>query len=518
MKLEIEITLLSPTIISENSGDPNLVGTEKFIAANTIRGAMITQYINHNKISGDAHLDKDFFDFFFSGKLLFSDAWIGISDNNECKETQPIPYFLQKTKRNDNKIFNLATSNQNQQTSLIESFYYQTGKDIHLKDPAMNLSMHHARKNRRAGCSLEGEIYNYESLSPEQTFIGFIQGEKRILEEFKNKLPDFFFSYLGRSRNTQYGKTKVKIKDIMHTASIPDIADGDRPILCLLTPAIFYNDNGFPEVSKGIVERYLKEITGEEVKIINVFAKSKRVEQFNRILQCKTPSVIGFKAGTSFVLDINQNAFDRLKEHMVKGFGERICDGFGLFCIYHFPKDSNDELNLISTEENKEIKIPEGELPLFLKEKLKMLMDKRILNFSKSEGINKQDDFTVINNHTISRLESGLEHFYHPKNREAFPENFIKAVMDQLKLKAQDNIKSSTNKKIKMNMVDFLQIEDPVEIPDDMKLFIQNLKQNYFQYEIDKPVKQLIYYHFWMNFLRSMRKRNQTIKEGEKNG
>ena len=69
--LKFHITTLSPLLITNNTGDLNMVSTKEYISGTAILGALAGIYIKKNNLE-DAHKNNDFYKWFLDGSLKFT--------------------------------------------------------------------------------------------------------------------------------------------------------------------------------------------------------------------------------------------------------------------------------------------------------------------------------------------------------------------------------------------------------------------------------------------------------------
>lgn len=379
--IAIKVRLLSPLLLSSNSGDPNMVSTYSYIPARALRGLFAGEFIKRFNLGDNAHKDKTFYNWFLKGDLKFTDAHILI-DDNLC---MPIPFSIQKEKRK-NRIYNLLSFDENlfEKETKIVGGYGLIKEDIIYKKPVnISLNFHHAR-DREKGVSKEGIIFNYESIDQGQSFGFIIFGEEFDLKKFKETFQDGIY-YLGRSKNNQYGKVKLEFNNI----SIPSLKKQNlKPgelVITFLTDTIIYNGFGFSiaDVSE------LENILGCEIK--KSFISTGDYESYISKWKMRTPSEISFTAGSTFLIEVkDEQKLNYLKELQKKGLGERTEEGFGRFIIYE-----NDVEEYSIKDKRKEPAKPKTTIPELLKQIVLESAKKEIINFVISLAIKKAENVEI---------------------------------------------------------------------------------------------------------------------------
>ncbi len=104
--LKYQITTLSPIIISDTISDQNLVTTAHYIKGSNLIGALANLYLKKNEIK-EAHKDDDFFQWFISGNVIFSNAVKISLEYDEIQQNHFLPNSLQYNKLDEYEIHDL---------------------------------------------------------------------------------------------------------------------------------------------------------------------------------------------------------------------------------------------------------------------------------------------------------------------------------------------------------------------------------------------------------------------------
>ncbi len=403
-KIKLKITLQSPLLISSNAGDPNMVGTLKYIPARVLRGLFANEYIKKNSLS-DAHRDERFYNWFIKGELRFTDAFILHEKGDKALLNHPIPFSVQKEKTRDN-FYDLLIEETDEQTTSAGEYGIIKGGSLYRQEVRTSLNFHHSR-DREKGSAKEGLIFNYEALEPWQSFGGYVTGTDEAIKEFQTLFESGTY-YLGKSRNNQYGKVYIEINSNFEDYTekkFEDIELEDKKIsLTLLSDTIIYNNFGFPCVDISLLEQALG------CTIEKSFIKTSEIESYVSIWKLKTPSEVSFKAGSTFLIKVkDEEDLKRLYELQEIGIGGRTEEGFGRFVL-----GLQREGKLTTKEDKKEeIKKPSEPLPDTVKEIVESAIKEHCLILLRAEAIKLAGETNNrgITTSLIGRLLLMLERF-----------------------------------------------------------------------------------------------------------
>ena len=327
-QLTYRIKNLSPLVLSAKYGDMNMVSTEKYIPGTSVLGILAKQYLIKQEINDSAHEDINFYNWFLLGNLKITNAYTLSQDqNNNDRIFFPAPFSIQKEKTSTNVIDLLFIEEMDDTPRKpINSFCYLDGGNLQIRDVETSLNFHHAR-DREKGISKEGQIFNYESIAPNQLFEGQIIGAEDDLKTLISQCGTKWKSSVGRSKNAQYGQVTFELQASELKPFNPAINPQKEISLTLLSNTIIYNENGFATTNVADLEKYL----GLPIK--KAFIKTGNVENFIRIWRLKKPSEACFMAGSVFLLDISAGSPEQLLVFQKSGIGERTHEGFGQCCF-----------------------------------------------------------------------------------------------------------------------------------------------------------------------------------------
>ena len=353
-QLEVKISVLSPTVLSETENSAILTGSLDFFSGTILRGIFAGQYIKLRQSSTDVHNDPDFRQLFFE-KLRFLPAFLEVNG----KRSLPLPLSLMKNK-NDGAICDFLIENPPKVPGYKPFRYFGsiaedgTVTSVQVKK---SISLHMSRSDvqakqsgssneigfeRLAGKSSEGGIYNYEAVNEGQHFIAYILGEEaelRRLSELTVPEEKSFIAQIGRSKAVQYGRCHIELGEI--TPADTEINSiSDTVYLRLDSPLIPW-DSQAADAAAVLEETLLtplRALTGNEFALpeepMKLFATSSVIENFVGIWGMRRPRVQALKAGTVFALRKTNGNFSEadlaaLSRLAGEGIGLRTEEGFG---------------------------------------------------------------------------------------------------------------------------------------------------------------------------------------------
>ena len=356
-RLEFVIKTLSPCVLTSTSNATVMTGTHSAFSGSIVRGILASRYVAVQKLNDEAH-DKTFREIFFGG-LKFLPANPDLLN----KRAFVLPMSLQSGKAgtpDGDKIQDLLGDEKPRRGyKSFRGFGVLDGNKIFRPQVKTNMFMHMSRsgeKERTAGRSVDGQIYNYEALDAGQVFRGEIIGDENFLRQLRDGLAldgDNMPAYIGRSKFTQYGKCLVTFGDMER---LPAQIFGDKIFLRLDTPLIPANDC-FLNAEK-ILTTEVADKLGEKFSIGKVFASGVEVENFVVPWGMKRPRVSALASGSVFELKTAAPLTDDdkalLNEKIFAGFGLRTEEGFGQVRLWQpspdFLKGTHDKDDLAQPE------------------------------------------------------------------------------------------------------------------------------------------------------------------------
>jgi len=500
-KMRYFVRLLSPTLISKQAGDQNVVNTEDYIPASTIRGCLANIFIGKMDLRDSAHNDTLFCSFFLEGELKITPAFI-TDINKKENEYFPMPLALKKEKRvavqDGVTFYNVLVEKPRENTKHIPGFIYISDRNIFFRRPFKSLQFHNKR-DRLLGKSTEdtGAVFYYEALKRDQVFGGWLIGDDAYLRFLKDELGDKFKIYLGRSKTAQYGEVELSFGEI-DNCNDTEVIENEF-VLLTISPIIVYNDKGYPEPTISNLLKYLKRIFGSDVEVVNVEATTDRYETYVGIWNMRTMSYDAFAPGSSFLLHIPESKeYDRFIY-----IGEKNEWGYGLVQIIPSLEESNYNCFVVRDE------IPEQEIKAS-KEIIQELLKKRLKEFFKNRGLANAANFSKedqISNHLISRLIDLL------MVSESFKDWSAEVKSMQNKEAGKTLEKIRLWEEINPHPKDFFNSKK-ADIPKPLGLLLDH-KMVTVNFEDDKLLFEL-FKEYWVSFfsnLRLLKKRKEAVQK-----
>lgn len=360
-KLPFSLTLQHPIVLSLQKGDQNTVNTERLIPHTTMRGVFAQRIIERLNLKSEAEKNEHFQQLFYryaSEELSWGAAYLV---DAAFHKYYPAPRFLQMRKGEKNHVFNAigedAVRETNSSYKVLNRWIADNEGDgnptVTYKVPRTTISFHSAR-DRQAGHSKTGsaEIFYYEALEKDQVFSGDIYGTRAALQCLKDIVGDTFTAFVGKSKNAQYGKVQVTVLELESWDHA--YQSGNDLILTFITPAVFYNAWGFPDLSLRNILRYVQETLGIAQTIsedeVKVFARSRISDHYVATWRSKYPGEMMWDVGTALKIPYKEikDGASRIGQMAAQGLGERRAEGFGRVKLFDI---SSGTLDLQESEE-----------------------------------------------------------------------------------------------------------------------------------------------------------------------
>lgn len=509
-QIHYRIKTLSPILLTRMTGDRNMVSTLDYIPGSAVLGIFAKKYIELNKLGNKAHEDHYFYQYFLNSGLCFTNAYLTRKDGKENATYYPTPFSIHTSKKNDTDIFDLIIKYK-EETENIGNFCNIKDDKINFISARKAINFHHAREDRLKGHSDEGIIFNYESLDPWQEFSGWIIGKQTDLNTILDLIDSPMKINIGRSRHIQYGEGELELIFDIPDTPVSEITALDPTImnnpfiLTFWSPAIFYNECGFPSTLLSAFKNYLSSHLGvhaETIHITNSFKKIEMIENFISIWQLKRPSDVCIKAGSCFEIEID-DLDDRIKnslaELQVAGIGERTGEGFGRFLINMQSKEKYKSQNMIEQEN----KMPIGNIPEVTQTIIKNVITKFYLTLVEVQALDDCQGFCIPKDRIPTNSLLGKLTLIVKESKNV---GHLINKVSELPSTATDNIRNCKNDQV--NLLEFIgtsndYIIDILNHDSDLKKCCNLIT---FEPNADEVLMNKIYSHYWLTFLAVMRK------------
>lgn len=322
--LKYEIYLEEPVVCKSAGGSQEK--TVDYIEGSKIMG-VVSQRLQDN---------DEFIKMLDEGKMIFSDA---ILEENGIRLTEvPASVYAIKNNKKEyrDKLYEPADNHETEQLSSMKHCYvYDDGKDTFLHESVeTEIHYHHTRpvdkSIGRADPSVDSNstFYQISSISPRQTFAGYILGnaeEIRKIAELLNASED---CYIGNSKSSEYGYCRIFVHSLKKMEN--HVFHTDRLAVKLNAPALIYNNHAMASVDpQDLIHEILVslQIDSGLVQSQRFYLKYGETGGFNVTWGMKKPTLPVFDQGT--VVDIHfKNAMD-ISVPEAWHIGERTAEGFG---------------------------------------------------------------------------------------------------------------------------------------------------------------------------------------------
>lgn len=558
--LEVTIKTLSPVVLTTSSTNGVLIKSVDFISGSVLRGVLAGRFIKEQRLGKLAHEDEDFVNLFFN-QLRFVDAYPVV--NNQ--RTIPVPQSIQKRKQRiiDPANFTGKTKEAKEVVDLLAwsdtLVDYKSMKGFATFDadyvyPASifkSISFHMSRnsnnkqkkggdRERISGTSLDGVIYNYESIDAGYEFKGYLLGEEDTLDKLIKKLDlvdNRFEGRIGRSKFTGYGQCEFSFGPIEEVESVYPIIDvqsltDNRIYLRADTPILI--ETGIVSISQSPLQDIINKFKENNcvIKITKMFANYTTVDGFVSIWGIKRPQVPAIEKGAVFEITSETpwtaDMLARLNEYIFNGIGERTEEGFGQLRFWQ-PQSGNWDIhkNVFSEEQTLQSALcPEVErvatrilmdtlIRKVRKEALRCIQDWRKANRWSAKVAGEKHIFARLESFLGARAVVGFGEYDYSKNKAIFLKEceHAKSVggvfwkqLNSIKIKlanGHDEVLADllTKEKIDWPYKDLqLTAEEGAEVlqvAKDLKLALPSFDNDVFFYE------------FWLWFCRHARKNSK---------
>jgi len=474
IKLPFIVETLSPIVIANQVGGINNIGTYQYIPSTTLRGLFIKHF-------------SEFAKKFIDGEVIITSAY----PTKDDKDFLPAPFVLVRGKYDDHGGDIYLYSNEeikDKRVKPLDNFIFLKDGRYYEYQPDTIMYFHNSIQDVFVGAPMDGGVFIYEAINKGEYFKGYMIGKEKVIKELFGQGIHSFEGRIGRSKNVQYGKVRLRFFD----PSMPDVLVEEREFYVhFISPALFYNQFGLPEVSLDIIKRYLKDFFGCNIEIEGTI-KSGYTEAFVNYWKCKNNRERIVKEGSTVLVTLLQkveNFEQRLSELESFGIGERTIHGFGRVKLMEYFKDKYTHRDT----ERKQVVFDKQDIPL-----IKDILFKRLRDRIKSEAVKNANDNQIdIPSSLIERLKGVV-------NRTDGKFEYFKQWLETIKgKKAEENLKrASIFDDMDWLRKDFYKTTE--RISEDFKDILT----------VTEEEKLLLSKLYWITFLYALRK----VKKAGGNG
>ncbi|MHB2148283.1 RAMP superfamily CRISPR-associated protein [Calditrichota bacterium LG25] len=524
-QIKFQITTKAPVLLTRIAGNTYILNTDKYIPGSASRGMLANYFLKtHNLSREKAHEDPEFYRWFLGGDIIFTNSYITDSDNGNQLVCYPTPVSMEKEKYGDDSEFFdvlLFNTDESDTTKVGDYCYIENGLLYHT-NVKTSLNFHHAR-DRKSNTPKEGDFFNYEAILPEQTFTGMIIGSKENLEKFYNRLGKQFTAYLGRSRNSQYGRVeftflnngaelfRVELDNVPNEET--ELSTGETS-LTLLSDTIIYDQYGNPSTDLYLLEKYLN------AKILKAFVKTSSVENFISVWKLRRPSEVCFSAGSCFLIKVSEANKTHLLKLQKEGIGERLNEGFGRF-VLGWQRESNYDKYELS---NHYVLKPRQQIAPLTRDLLYHTIKTHLFQVVELQAITDARKFLdesksnkgLPSKSLIGRLELLIQRY---PTQIAFS-NFLK---NDLRGPAKDQLQRCRSRELGDTLFGHIQTYqmnrktiEKILMERDYSQLLELGKRDEISFNFDNPDLHNDLYHIYMRTLFSAMRRLQKVNKTEK--
>lgn len=539
-KLEYRITNTSPLLFTAPDGDENMVTSMDYIPGTALHGFFANQLIKEKNYASDyAHKDTDFRQWFLEGALSFSNAYLIYKESDYVEfPLQPTPLFLHTDKQKE-KVENLI-ANDKKKNKPVGGYCNIKGNELITKNPDKAINFHLVRnsslakaRERLEGHGDDGGIFHYQAIKENQDFHGSILGSEESLQAFLDKFCQDSRAeiHIGRSISTQYGRAQIIFdRVIKYEPSIDDglfskegQADGDycldynQVVLYLNSPLVLYNSYGYPELSiKTLITCLEGNLGVTGIKISKSFARIKTRDAFASHWKMHEPMFRCLAAGSSFLLEFNQDIDEelasKLNHIMREGLGERRNQGYGQLRFIRqlpYPNQFYQPENTPSSYEKSD------EISTLAKKILELIKEDYIERMVIATAAERAGQYYYNNrpfqlsSNLLGRLEAIVKNSENPSD--------LTAKIDQLREKAKKPLQDTKlgGKSLYDDLTDVqLELWCEKETRDQWNIIVKVSRETDDKLNISYKHKQL----YWQVFIRTLRKLDKKAADKKKGG
>lgn len=352
--MKVQIRTKAPVILSALGHNSVMTATQDFFSGSVLRGIFAARFIETQELGRAAHEDADFMRLFFGG-LRFVDGY-PVEPTSSARALR-LPLSLQRSK--DGSVMRDLL----QKDAVLEvgfknmkGFAAVCGRELYPVAVRKGISLHMSRsdlgdgtgKERLAGKSKAGGIYNYEAIAEGQLFEGLICGSTEELCRLRSRLgADRFTCCVGRSKYTQYGLCEITLLPAEELPALTAPAD-ERICFRMETPFLPHRailGNAASMIAEIITA--LNARVGGGISIAqgarSIFAKAEEIDNFVGVWGMRRPRETALAAGTVFAVEkqggwrdsdmgaLHALLYDGIGRRREEGFGQlRLWDGAGL--------------------------------------------------------------------------------------------------------------------------------------------------------------------------------------------
>ena len=356
-QISVHIRTLAPVVLSAMSNATVMTESHSYFSGSIVRGIVASHYIKARGLGEHAEENEEFVSLFFN-HLRFVAAY-PTAENGA--RSFVLPLSLQK-KKDGSKILDLMNQESAAGYKSFKGFAVEGKDGIRPITVRKTINLHMSRsdiqnkdgKERLAGRSMAGGIYNYEAIDAGQDFKGAIYGPEEELRALLDGLDGSNWQcHAGRSRFTQYGRCCIELGPVEEIQAEAFEPQDDAILVRFDTP--YLPENPYASPLRNILESLSAEMEGMALRIQDkdfdsmhfsvvdapqkFFAKEEPIENFVGVWGMKRPREHGLAAGTIFQLKKKNGPWTENEKKLIQnvfydGIGLRPEEGFGQLRVW----------------------------------------------------------------------------------------------------------------------------------------------------------------------------------------
>lgn len=318
MRIYYTLTLKDALVLSQSSATTNNHLCLDYIVGSAILGALAARLY-------DQVTEEQSWQLFHSGACQFSPAY----PLKGGEIALPVPAAWHSIKNQTRHYYNLAAATfmrdpAKQYQQYREGFITAGGEQVQPRQSLTSRTAIDADTQR----ALDGQLYSYAYLEPEQQFAGWIEADASLLALLEPHLTGEL--RLGRARNGEFGRVNMAMT---RPGSAPGVRNqGNRLVVWCLSDLELVDSFGMPTLSPtaGMLHPAL---TGQ-LDTARSFIRTHKVRRFNRARQGLDSEQYLISKGSVLTFDLTTPATDALLQTLVdKGAGLNRQQGLGWLAV-----------------------------------------------------------------------------------------------------------------------------------------------------------------------------------------
>lgn len=342
-----KLKTLSPVVISRFTNDDNEFKSENFIPGGALLGAF-------SNIIGDSEKIKKVF---FDSRTYILNSYPSIN-KARCLPTPKTLATKKHTSGEDLKNRHFGQYNGMKGTKA--EFVLEKNGMLMNSSPIKVLRTHNFVVNKNI---LEKDdiskkkIFSYSAIDKNQEFVGSV-----LFSDIENA--QYFLKiigkkrecYIGRSKNTEYGRVEIEFDDVMDfKKEYDENSDFDGIVMTFLSDAMLLNeDNNTTGILNLQTLKRSLNLSGIDIKIekaviSSIFSSSKMISGYNAFKGLPVSNSIIIEKGTSLKIDNLSLKKDEIEQLVTEGIGLRKNEGYGRIAI-NWKIDTKPDWKMVKTD------------------------------------------------------------------------------------------------------------------------------------------------------------------------